>query len=183
MSMMRRVRRMVLVILRWCFYRARFLGREVTVHPTSRVSWRARLSTAGGGSITIGRYCEIHRDTMLLTYGGAIAIGDECSLNPYAILYGHGGLKIGCGVRIAAQTIVIPANHQGGSDTLQGMRKPVIGKGIEIGDFAWLGAGVRVLDGVRVGRHAVIGAGSVVTHDVADGMKVGGVPARPLKSP
>jgi acetyltransferase-like isoleucine patch superfamily enzyme len=47
-----------------------------------------------------------------------------------------------------------------------------------IGDEAWLGVGVIVLDGVRIGDGAVVGAGSVVIHDVPDGAVAQGVPAR-----
>ena len=39
-------------------------------------------------------------------------------------------------------------------------------KPVEIGDYAWIGAGATVLPGVRVGRHAVVGAASVITKDV-----------------
>ena len=42
-------------------------------------------------------------------------------------------------------------------------------KPVEIGDYAWIGAGATVLPGVRVGRHAVVGAASVITKDVPDG--------------
>jgi acetyltransferase-like isoleucine patch superfamily enzyme len=50
--------------------------------------------------------------------------------------------------------------------------------GIVIGDEAWLGVGVIVLDGVRIGAGAVVGAGSVVVHDIPDGAVAQGVPAR-----
>jgi acetyltransferase-like isoleucine patch superfamily enzyme len=53
--------------------------------------------------------------------------------------------------------------------------------GIVIDDDAWLGFGVIVLDGVRIGKGAVIGAGSVVTHDVPDNAIAAGVPARVVK--
>jgi acetyltransferase-like isoleucine patch superfamily enzyme len=52
---------------------------------------------------------------------------------------------------------------------------------IVIGDEAWLGFGVIVLGGVRIGEGAVIGAGSVVTQDVPDGAIAMGVPARVVK--
>ena len=45
----------------------------------------------------------------------------------------------------------------------------------------WIGAGSRILDGVRIGHHAVVAAGSVVTRSVAEGSTVGGVPARLIK--
>ena len=56
----------------------------------------------------------------------------------------------------------------------------VIAKGIVIGDHVWLGTGCRVLDGVQIGRHAIVGAGSVVTHSVPEHATVVGVPARLL---
>ena len=52
---------------------------------------------------------------------------------------------------------------------------------IEIGDDAWLGAGCIILPNIRIGRGAVVGAGSVVTKDVADLTVVAGVPAKPLR--
>lgn len=46
---------------------------------------------------------------------------------------------------------------------------------------AYLGAGVTVLEGVTIGKNAVIAAGAVVTQIVPDDSIVGGVPAKPLK--
>ena len=135
----------------------------------------------GGGTITIGRNCEIHPFAMLLTYGGDIRIGDDCSVNPFTIVYGHGGVSIGDGVRIAAHTVVIPANHTPGTDGQAVKDAPVIARGIVIGNNVWIGAGSRILDGVEIGPNAVIGAGSVVTRPVPAGATVVGVPARLLE--
>ncbi len=49
-----------------------------------------------------------------------------------------------------------------------------------LGERALLGAGASVRPGVRVGIDAVVGTGAAVIEDVADGARVGGVPARPL---
>jgi UDP-2-acetamido-3-amino-2,3-dideoxy-glucuronate N-acetyltransferase len=45
---------------------------------------------------------------------------------------------------------------------------------------AAIGSGALILGGVTIGREATVGAGAVVTADVADGMTVVGVPARPI---
>jgi acetyltransferase-like isoleucine patch superfamily enzyme len=47
-----------------------------------------------------------------------------------------------------------------------------------IEDNVFLGAGVRVLKGVRIGRNSVVGAGSIVTNDVPNDVIAAGVPAR-----
>jgi acetyltransferase-like isoleucine patch superfamily enzyme len=116
---------------------------------------------------------------MILTYGGDIAIGERCSLNPYSIIYGHGGVRIGSGVRIAAHSVIIPANHerQGAARQLSGIKA----RGIRIGDEVWIAAGVQILDGVSIGNHSTIGAGSVVTRSIPENVTVVGVPARPLQ--
>jgi acetyltransferase-like isoleucine patch superfamily enzyme len=168
-------------IFRAWLYRARFIGRAVKIDPSSHVSWRSVIRTCGGGSISIGRNCEIHAFAMILTYGGDIAIGDNCSANPFVVIYGHGGVKIGNGVRIAAHSVIIPANHN-----VSGARTPlyqsgVTAKGITIGNDVWIGSGARILDGVRIDSNAVVGAGSVVTRSVAAYATVAGVPARMIR--
>jgi serine O-acetyltransferase len=52
----------------------------------------------------------------------------------------------------------------------------------EIGDEVFIGAGARVLGGIKVGNQAVIGANAVVIHDVADGVTVVGIPAKAIQS-
>lgn len=85
------------------------------------------------------------------------------------------GITIGDHAGIAANVQLLSNNHDPYDlDVLT--CKPV-----EIGDYAWIGAGATVLPGVRVGRHAVIGAASVVTKDVPDYAVAVGNPARVIK--
>lgn len=63
--------------------------------------------------------------------------------------------------------------------------RPVMGDvhlPIQICDDAWLGAGCIIFPGVRIGRGAVVGAGSVVTKSVPDLTIVVGSPARAIRT-
>lgn len=53
---------------------------------------------------------------------------------------------------------------------------------ITIGHNVWIGAGVNVMPGVRIGDNSVIGAGSVVTRDVPPNVVAAGVPCRVIRS-
>jgi maltose O-acetyltransferase len=57
-------------------------------------------------------------------------------------------------------------------------REQEYGKPIHIGSEVWVGGGALILPGVSIGARAVIGAGSVVTRDVPDGVLAAGNPCR-----
>jgi acetyltransferase-like isoleucine patch superfamily enzyme len=52
---------------------------------------------------------------------------------------------------------------------------------VKIGDGSWLGYGTVVLPGVTIGKHVVVGANSVVTHDIPNYSVAVGVPAKVIK--
>ena len=53
-----------------------------------------------------------------------------------------------------------------------------IARAVEIGEDVWVGGGAIILAGIRIGSRAIVGAGSVLTRDVAEGATVVGNPAR-----
>jgi acetyltransferase-like isoleucine patch superfamily enzyme len=175
----------VLIILKFIFrriqYKFRYFNSNISIDSTSYVSKKAVLSDVGGGKIVIGKNCEIHNFSMLLTYGGDIIIGDNSSVNPFTIIYGHGDTIIGNGVRLAAHSTIIPANHIFGDDEIPLFKKGITSKGIVINDYAWIGSGCRVLDGVTIGKHAVVGAGSVVNKSIPDFGIAVGIPAKVIR--
>lgn len=81
------------------------IGRGARIAPGAQVKRQ-------GGRIVIGPDCTIHDGARLLAAGGSIVLGRNCSVNPGCILYGHGGLTVGDDVRMAAYTVLVPANHR-----------------------------------------------------------------------
>lgn len=136
----------------------------------------------GRSKVEVGKDCEIRRGVIFVNdCGGHIIIGNNTSLNPYTILYGHGGLIIGNGVRIAAHSMLVAFNHRFDGDT-EIYKQGFTLKGITIEDDVWIGGGVKILDGVTVGKGCIIAAGSVVTKSTEPYSIYGGVPAKFIKS-
>lgn len=142
----------------------------------------ARLSNRGHGSIEIGDNTKIEHFVLLETRrGGFIKIGADSAVNAFSVIYGAGGVTIGNNTRIACHTIIIASNHNFDDITKNIYEQGVSKKGIVIGNDVWIGAGVRILDGVHIGDHSVIGAGSVVTKSIPENSVAVGVPARVMR--
>ena len=103
-------------------------------------------------------------------------IQPKCQFSAY-----KSSILIGSNVQIAPNCAFYPYNHGCGSGRLI-MDQPLQTKGdIIVEDDAWLGFGVIVLSGVRIGEGAVVGAGSVVNQPIPDGAIAVGTPARVIK--
>jgi maltose O-acetyltransferase len=61
-------------------------------------------------------------------------------------------------------------------------RKQEFGKPVEIGSDVWVGGGAIICPGVKIGSRSVIGAGSVVTRDVPEGVFAAGNPCRVIRA-
>ena len=105
-----------------------------------------------------------------------IEFGDNSSVAAYVHIWGTGGVRIGSRVMIGTHTSISSITHDYRSDA---MWKTVVTKPVVIEDDVWIGSNAVILPGVTIGRGAVVGAGAVVTHDVAPKAIVIGVPARP----
>jgi acetyltransferase-like isoleucine patch superfamily enzyme len=92
-----------------------------------------------------------------------------------------GAIRIGRWVQIAPNCAFYPYDHGFKSGELIKSQPLKTKGGIFIGDDAWLGVGVIVLDGSKIGKGAVIGAGSVVNSEIPDEAIAVGAPARVIK--
>ena len=137
-----------------------------------------------GGPVELAEGVHLHRDTIIQTgQGGSIEIGKGTHIQPRCQLSAYkASIKIGSDVEIAPYCSFYPYDHGiSAGEPIRSQPLQTKETGIVIDDGAWLGVGVIVLSGVRVGKGAVVGAGSVVTHDVPNDAVVAGVPARIVK--
>jgi len=155
------------------------LGEGVVLSPTARIHGSTR-----GTRIVIGDHSEIYDYVVFRCVGGSgdIVMGHHCYLNPGTVLYSGNGIRMGDYVLIAAGAMLMPTNHAFSRRDVpirhQGFTESK--GGIEIGDDVWIGANAVVLDGARIGRGAIIGAGSVISGIVPDYEIWAGVPARKI---
>lgn len=110
-----------------------------------------------------------------ITIGARSLIGEAC------ILRGQGGITIGNDVYLAPMVQMLAVNHVFSDTTRPISYQGITAQGIVVEDGAWIGGGAIILDGVRIGRNAVVGAGAVVTKDVAPYTVVVGNPARQVR--
>lgn len=119
------------------------------------------LEVGEGGSITIGPQVGIENGCVFFSAVQPIIIRPRAEIAPHCAFYSY--------------------DHGTAPDKAI-YDQPLISKGpIIVEEDAWLGVGVTILSGVRIGRGAVVGAGSVVARDIPDGAIAVGVPARVVK--
>ncbi len=143
------------------------LGAGTRVWHQAQVRTRARI----GARCIIGKGAFIDFD---------VAIGDDSKLQNYACVY-H-GVTLGRGVFVGPHAVFTNDRRPRATDP----SFAPLGDGdwevgtTTVGDGAAIGANSTILPGVRIGKWAMIGAGAVVTRDVAPYALVIGTPARPV---
>lgn len=136
-----------------------------------------------GEAVEIGDGVHLHRDTIIQTgSGGRLSINDQAHIQPRCQFSAYkGSIVIGRRAEIAPACAFYSYDH-GIASGIPVRDQAVHSKGgIFLDDDVWLGYGVIVLDGVRIGNGAVIGAGSVVTKDIQANAIAVGNPARVIK--
>jgi maltose O-acetyltransferase len=111
-------------------------------------------------------------------YGWNIALGERVYVNAFCVFLDCAPIEIGDRTLLGPSVQLYTATHPlEAAERRQGLEyaRPII-----IGADAWLGGGSIVLPGISIGEGAVVGAGSVVTHDVPPGVRVAGNPARKI---
>lgn len=169
-------------VLRYYFYKNRFqyLGEKVSI-PTGCV-FRGEQNIIINNNVGFGLYSQlyagINRSVEL------IEIGENTKLNSNVMINADIGgiIQIGKNVLIGPNVVIRASNHNFEKrDELIRLQGHTSGR-IIIGDDVWIGANVVILPNISIGTGAVIGAGSVVTKDIADYSLAIGIPAKIIRS-
>jgi maltose O-acetyltransferase len=111
-------------------------------------------------------------------YGGNIELGERVFFNFNCVVLDVCPVRIGdCTLFGPAVQILTPLHPM----SAELRRREEYGRPIEIGSDVWVGGGALILPGVRIGSRSVIGAGSVVTRDLPDGVFAAGNPCRVIR--
>ena len=143
------------------------------------------LDAKGNGdqAIVIGDNAIIGRNTIVSCKGGSIRLGARVNVSCNCTLISETQLVLEDRVLVAGHCYLIA----GGNHGLDRVDVPIIDNpmtqkgGVVVEQNSWLGAHVTVLDGVRIGRDAVVAAGAVVHRGVEAFTMVAGVPARLMR--
>ena len=143
----------------WDVSRRQLLRLKVK-HAGRNIKYQIDFDVFGGRDIFVGDNV-ILVNTFINCVDAEVYIGQDC-------FFGH-------------RVMLITGNHDYSKFGLA-RQKSIGGRNIHIEEGVWIGSGVIVLGGVRIGKHSVVAAGSVVSKDVPPYSVVGGVPAKLIKT-
>jgi len=142
---------------------------------------RGRLRLSGSGEVVLGEGVSLNGTVVpieLVTYdSGRIEIGEHTFINYGSSIAARVSVKIGSHCHLGHYMFVMDNNQH---DVVRHWELPPSGP-VVIEDNVWIGSKVVILPGVRIGRGAVIGAGSIVTKDIPPRCVAAGNPARVLR--
>src|SRR6185295_5736108 len=129
------------------------------------------LFGAGGDTVWMQPpfYCD---------YGSSIELGERVFFNFNCVVLDVCPIRIGSFTLFGSAVQILTPMHPLNAEL---RRREEFGKPIEIGSDVWVGGGALILPGVRIGARTVIGAGSVVTRDIPDGVFAAGNPCRIIR--
>jgi len=156
--------------------RARKLCKVLNESHDAERELRERILTELFGTVGDGIWIEppFHCD-----YGVNIALGSNVYFNFNCVILDPARVSIGDNVMFGPAVQIYTATHPLGASQRRMGRE--FAQGIDIGSDVWVGGGVIILPGVHIGAASVIGAGSVVTGDIPEGVFAAGNPCQVIR--
>jgi acetyltransferase-like isoleucine patch superfamily enzyme len=156
----------------------RFRGR-IEIGYDTHIGPRCQVYVGHGGLLRLHNV-NVTKDVSIDASADAvIEIGPNGWLGPGSFVSAQQRVVLGAGSMIAEYVTIRDHDHvHDEQHTMEDWcytAKPIL-----IGADVWIGSKVSIVPGVTIGDHAFVAANAVVTRDVKPGVRVGGVPARPL---
>jgi acetyltransferase-like isoleucine patch superfamily enzyme len=144
-----------------------------------------RALLLGAGRIRVGSHVRIDAFAVISAGDGGITIGDHVHIAAHAFFSGAAAIEIGDFAGISGRVSIYASNDDYSGASLTGPTVPdelrgVTSAPVTVGRHAIVGAGSVILPGVTVGPGAAVGALSLVRKDVPEFTTVAGAPARTL---
>ena len=166
-------------IFRLCychFKKKRHSISDYKIHPTSIIYNRE--------NVELNQSCLITEFVIIRAPIAPLKVGPNSQIGPFSvILTGEFGIFIGKNVMIGPHCVIAAGSHE-----YRNLNKPMIFAGsfskgpIIIEEDVWIGSNCTIIDNVKIGKGAIIGANSLVNRDVGNYEIVGGVPIKPLSN-
>jgi acetyltransferase-like isoleucine patch superfamily enzyme len=131
--------------------------------------------------IQLGDGVFLGRNTILSCKNGDIVLDEQANVGFNVEVFSAARVRVGKRVLIAAYTYLVGGDHLYDRTDIPVLEQGRTARGIEVDDNVWLGAHVVITDGSRVGRDAIVGAGSVVIGEVPEYHIAAGTPARVIR--
>ncbi|MGQ7275240.1 sugar O-acetyltransferase [Marinobacter sp. V034] len=112
-------------------------------------------------------------------YGTNIELGERVFFNFNCVVLDVARVTIGDYTLFGPAVQIYTATHPFDAAL---RRRQEYAKPIEIGSDVWVGGGAIICPGVRIGSRTIIGAGSVVTRDIPEGVFAAGNPCRVIRA-
>lgn len=161
---------------RWFSYAYELAVSRWTHHRLARL----RTSLLRRYFAALGHRSSVSFQTRILEPAN-IYVGSRSSIPNTSVIDGRGGLHIGDDCLLGFENVILTSTHESASVALPIREQGMYRAPVRIGNDVWTGCRVVIVPGVTIGDHVIVGAGSVVTHDVPDWAVVGGVPARVIR--
>ncbi len=127
----------------------------------------------------IGDEAIIINQPFFCDYGKQIRVGKRFFANFHFTVLDEAPVTIGDDCFIGPNVSIYTACHS--TDPAERNSRREWAEPVTIGDNVWIGGSVTILPGVKIGSNVTIGAGSVVTRDIPDGVVAVGNPAKVLR--
>lgn len=164
------------------------LGRGLVIRHPGRISIGDRVSiddyvmldaSGADAGVTLGDEIILSRNCVIQAKTGPVSIGRRSDIGCNTILTSSSGIHLGTHILVSGNCYIGGGRYITDRRDIPIMDQGVYSRGpVVIEDDVWIGASATILDGVRIGRGSIVGAGSVVTRDLPEYSTAIGVPAK-----